>query len=150
MNDVHGDHPPPEPDLAVLREEIRRAAVWSAVVRAALWGTGTLVVLMTFRFAPVRSGDGDLGLAAITAMACLLIGGSLVATVHAGWRRRIRRHLLRVDESHRSAALQALREATDHDAQRVVRPLLRGHRLPTEPVASSPPTGRGDEVTPEA
>lgn len=150
-----------EHQLAALRERIRRAGRSTQRLRnwlALPMVLGPLFVLAYLaeswsggqRSSPLVIGEAVracastfVGQAASTA---LFLSMPVGAAYRLARRAQLRRRLTALTPSERAAVLLPLREETG-DTRKIVRPLLRQLRIPTEPVPADAPAGRGDEAS---
>jgi hypothetical protein len=163
-----------EPQIAALREEIRRAGGFAGRIR---W---FLVVIPPLLFAayffwnglwtplahapdpdPGRLNVGKIAFSAFMGgwagiyglAACLPIGHALAAGYRSRSRRRARRALGAVSSVDRASVLLPLRSSADRDTRVIVEELVRELDLaaelrPAELTPAAAPNARGDEASP--
>lgn len=171
-------HPPPEPDLAALREEIRRAGACAAWVRKGLCVSLLALVAWSARCLVPRAVDDWYVRAAReyfrqtgyypycgtpyvhamdSAVAQTWVFGlpaafALALLGTALYRRtrtcQFRRVLAPLPPEARGRVLQPLETDRCRHTRSIVAPLVREFGHQTELTPAAPPTGRGDEVTP--
>lgn len=148
---------PSDPDLAALREEIRRAGAATRTVR---WGCGLLLLaaaVMPALAAGITIAIGDFyfpGKVSIwlrlEPVAWVLVTGgtawALASGTRAARREQLRRSLSPLPPAARSEVLVPLCHQGGWDSRRIARRLCRDLRVSTEIAPSPAPTGRGDEV----
>ena len=147
-----------EPDLAALRERIRRAARTTRMLRL---GVSVLAIPVAWRalatptcfWTAVRWYDRmSLDLYVDWLLPAALLVGILSGLLCAARYRQLRRTQLRhalaaLSPAQRAEVLLPL-QSKRGDTRKIVAPLLREFGLPTELTPATSPEGRGDEVTP--
>jgi hypothetical protein len=163
-----------EEQIAALQKRIRRAGTLARLLRlgllssilllAGVWIAGAIVSSSgaqprvvsqteetTSVAVPIQGADWLYVAPFLIAFAGA--AGCLVALPAAWFFRRacyaaLRHRLAAVSDHERAAVLLPLRAERLGDTRKLVTPLLRALRVPTEVAPANPPTGRGDEPTP--
>jgi hypothetical protein len=164
-----------EKQVAALQKRIRRAGWLTRRLRLALLGAAVVLMLVwmavaaaqPFDSAPRVIAESEDGVVAYAvqapvwsspifialAVAEVAVLALLVALPAALLYRRtccvqLRRSLAQLPPPGRGAVLLPLRGEPLGDTRKIVVPLLRQLRIPTEPVPAEAPASRGDEATP--
>ena len=152
-----------EQQIAALREEIRLAGKVTRGIRAGLAAPVVALVLLLvaatlefashFRYVPFRVLLGGfapvLGRDVLAGASVVLLVAYPVALSYRSWRRlRLYKKLSALPQEQRAAVLVPLRTEKVGDTRKIVEPLIRQFRLPTELAPAAAPDARGDEPTP--
>lgn len=152
-------HPPPDPDLAALREEIRRAGRAVFKLRLGTAGCLSMPFVLAMIFGMVTRGYLELPehslLGLVIDVATCLLGitlavgfGCAVALMDRRARRAVlKRRLAKLDRERRTEVLSPLGQGTPDDTFRLAQGLMRDFEIRTEVAPSAAPAGRGEEVT---
>lgn len=135
-----------EQQIAVLREEIRRAGSRTAGLRDGLRLSVAGVFVLLFLLTPVFPG-ALLWAACATGVYWIVLAPPIVTAYRVARRLQIRRKVAVLPGATRAQLLQSLRGETG-DAAKIVSPLAREFHVAAELSPSAAPDVRGDEASP--
>jgi hypothetical protein len=150
--------PPEQREIALLQARVRQAGSETQTLRYELLGGLWIAALGLLFYMVQRSlSVADQVIGVLTAL--LVLGGfgagpawitalPLAAGFRVLQRRRLRRVLETIPPERLAEALFPLQHDPDWDTRKLVAPLLRQFRIPTELIPAAAPSGRGDEASP--
>lgn len=142
-------HPPPEPDPVALQEQIRRVGIASRHFSWAMLLVGMLLGIVSWRLADswLPGSPGELLPLAVGLLVMSTYHLASASAYRCVRRRQLRRQLAGLPTACRAQVLLPLVNERLGDARKLVIPLIREFRIPTELTPASARTGRCDELT---